>query len=174
MLGRTGFKSLLLAIGVFAISSTSAQAEQAMKVGYIDMQSAINNTADYQRGMKRLRAMQEQKVKELKALGEKINQQEKSLLGQSMAMSPDRLAQKQQELKSMRTELQRKQQDAQQALSAEKNRLDMGIGAKFEKVVGNYGKEKGFDMIMPKPMFLYVNPKYDVTADITKLLDAEK
>lgn len=171
---KVGIRSLLMFMGgMLLFGATAAQAE-AMKVGYVDMKSAIDNTADYQRGMKRLKAMQEQKVKELQALGEKISQQEKALLGQSMAMSPDRLAQKQQELKSMRTEFQRKQQDAQEALSAEKNRLDMGIGAKFQKVVSNYGKKNGYDMIMPRPMFLYVDPKHDITADITKLLDAEK
>jgi len=69
---------------------------------------------------------------------------------------------------------QRKQLDEQEALSAENNRLDMSVGAKFQSVVTAYAKKNGFDMIMPRPMFLYVDPKHDVTADITKLLDAKK
>jgi len=174
MLKKPGIRSLLLSMGaIFVLGFSTAQAAD-LKIGYVDMKSAIDNTADYQRGMKRLKSLQEQKVKELQALGGKISQQEKDLLGQSMAMSPDRLAQKQQELKSMRTEFQRKQQDAQEALSAEKNRLDMSIGAKFQSVVTAYAKKGGFDMIMPRPMFLYIDPKHDVTADITKLLDAKK
>jgi len=174
MLKKIGVRSLLLAVGaVFVFGFSTAQAE-GMKLGYVDMKSAIDNTADYQRGMKRLKAMQEQKVKELQTLGAQISKQEKDLLGQSMAMSPDRLAQKQQDLKSMRTEFQRKQQDAQEALSAEKNRLDMAVGGKFQAVVTAYGKKKGFDMIMPRPMFLYIDPKHDITGDITKLLDAKK
>ena len=174
MLKKLGVRSLLLSMGaVFALGVSGVHAGD-LKLGYVDMKSAIDNTADYQRGMKSLKAMQEKKVKELQAIGGKISQQEKKLLGQSMAMAPDRLAQKQQELKSMRTEFQRKQQDAQEALSAEKNRLDMSIGAKFQSVVTAYAKKNGFDMIMPRPMFLYVDPKHDVTADITKLLDAKK
>lgn len=167
-------RSLLMALSAAVmLGATSAQAEN-LKVGYVDMKSAVENTSDYQKGMKRLKALQEQKIKELKMLNDKVNQTEKDLLGQSMAMSPDRLAQKQQDLKAMRTEFQRKQQDAQEALAAEKNRLDMGIGAKFQKVIADYGKKNGFDMVMPKPLFLYVDPKHDVTADITKLLDAKK
>ncbi|ATX82337.1 periplasmic chaperone for outer membrane proteins Skp [Mariprofundus ferrinatatus] len=171
---KIGIRSLLLSMVAVSFVGISAVQAEGLKIGYIDVKSAMENTADHQRGMKRLQALQDQKVKELQALGGKISQQEKDLLGQSMAMSPDRLAQKQQELKAMRTDFQRKQQDAQEALQAEQNRLQMSIGSKFEKVVGSYGKKGGFDMIIAKPVTLYINPKHDITADITKLLDAEK
>ncbi|MDQ6992104.1 MAG: OmpH family outer membrane protein [Mariprofundus sp.] len=153
-------------------AGTAVAAE--LKIGYVDMKSAVENTADYQQGMQRLQALQNSKVKELRSLKEKINQGEKDLLGQSMAMSPDRLAQKQRELKEMGKNFQRKQQDAQEELGAEKNRLDIGIGAKFQKVITTYGKKGHYDMIMPRPVFLYVDPKLDVTGAITKLLDAKK
>jgi len=174
MCKKVNVRSLLLSMGAVFIFGVSTVQAETLKLGYVDVKSAMENTADYKRGMKSLKAMQDQKVKELQALGGKISQQEKNLLGQSMAMSPDRLSQKQQELKLMRTEFQRKQQDAQEALSAEQNRIQMSIGAKFEKVVQSYGKKGAYDIIMPRPMFLYVDPKHDITADVTKLLDAEK
>jgi len=155
----------------FAIGVATAA---ELKIGYVDMKSAVENTADYQQGMQRLQALQDTKVKELRALKDKIDKGEKDLLGQSMAMSPDRLAQKQQQLKEMSKEFQRNQQDAQEELGAEKNRLDIGIGAKFQKVITNYGKKGNYDMILPRPVFLYVDPRHDVTGDITKLLDAKK
>ncbi|GAV19195.1 periplasmic chaperone [Mariprofundus micogutta] len=167
-------RSIIASLGAMMICGVTMAHAEGMKFGYVDMKSAVENTADYQMGMKRLKSLQAQKVKELQALGEKISKSEKDLLGQSMAMSPDRLAQKQQALKSMRTDFQRKQQDAQEALSAEKNRLDISIGTKFQKVISSYGKQGKYDIIMQKPAFLYVDPKHDVTADITKLLDAKK
>ncbi len=153
-------------------AAAMAQAEE-LKFGYVDVKSAVENTADYQAGIKRLEALKSKKQKELNVLLDKINQAEKDLMGQSMAMSPDRLAQKQQELKEMRKNLQRKRQDAQEELVAEKNRLDMNVGAKFQAVMKDYGSKHGYDMIMPKSAFLYVDPKHDVTAMITKLLDAK-
>ena len=151
---------------------TPAQAE-GLKIGYVDMKSAVENTSDHQEGMKKLQALQNQKIKELTVLREQIAQAEKDLLGQSMAMAPDRLAMKQQELQDMQKKFQRQQQDAQEEVGAEKNRLEMSIGAKFQKVMQEYGKKNGFDLIMAKPVFLYVDPKHDVTGDITKLLDAK-
>ncbi|KON47778.1 OmpH family outer membrane protein [Mariprofundus ferrooxydans] len=163
--------SLGAAACIFAMGSATAA---ELKVGYVDMKSAVENTADYQQGMKRLQALQETKIKELRAMKEKIDKGEKDLLGQSMAMSPDRLAQKQQQLKEMRKDFQRSQQDAQEELGAEKNRLDVSIGAKFQKVISDYGKKGHYDMILPRPVFLYVDSKLDVTGDVTKLLDAQK
>ncbi len=136
-----------------------AQAE-GIKFGYVDVKSAVENTKAYQQGIARLEALK--------------NRKEKELLGQSMAMSPERLAQKQQKIKEMRKEFRRKQQDAQEELVAEKNRLDMSIGAKFQKVIKAYGEKNHFDIIMPKAPLLYANPKFDVTADITKYLDLQK
>jgi len=159
-----------LAIAV-ALPATVQAAD--LKVGYVDVKSAVENTADYQAGIKRLEALKSKKQKELNVLLDKINQSEKDLMGQSMAMSPDRLAQKQQNLKEMRKDLSRKQQDAQEELVAEKNRLDMNVGSKFQKVMKSYGKKNGYDLIMAKSAFLYVDPKHDVTASITKLLDAK-
>ncbi len=150
-----------------------AQAAE-IKFGYVDVKSAVENTKAYQQGIARLEALKSRKEKELKALSERINAAEKELLGQSMAMSPDRLAQKQQKIKEMRKEFRRKQQDAQEELVAEKNRLDMSIGAKFQKVIKAYGEKNHFDIIMPKAPLLYANPKFDVTADITKHLDQQK
>ncbi len=160
--------SLALAIAM-PVSASAAE----LKVGYVDVKSAVENTADYQTGIKRLESLKSKKQKELNVLLDKINQAEKDLMGQSMAMSPDRLAQKQQDLKKMRKDLSRKQQDAQEQLVAQKNRLDMSVGSKFQKVMKSYGKENGYDMIMAKSAFLYVDSKHDVTASITKLLDAK-
>jgi Skp family chaperone for outer membrane proteins len=157
---------------VFAFGLASAHAE-GLKIGYVDMKSALENTTDHQKGMDQLKAMSAKKIKELTSLGEKIRQAEKDLLSQSMAMSPDRLAIKQQELKQMRKVFQRKQQDAQEEIAVEKNRLEMSIGKKFQQALNTFGKQGNYDMLLAKPMFLYVDPKHDVTAEITKMLDAK-
>ncbi len=143
------------------------------KVGFVDVKSAVENTKAYQQGLKRLEALTGKKQKELDALRSKIAQSEKDMLGQSMAMSPERLSQKQSELKDLRKLYTRKQQDAQEELLGEKNKLDQGVVNKFYKVVRNFGKQGGYDLIIPKAqqIVLYGNPALDVTGEITKLLD---
>jgi len=161
---------VILAAGLLSAGSASAA---ELKIGFVDVKSAVENTKAYQQGLKRLEALTGKKQKELDALRAKIEQSEKDMLGQSMAMSPERLSQKQSELKELRKLYTRKQQDAQEELLGEKNKLDQGVVTKFYRVVDSYGKNNGFDLIMPKAqqLVLYGNPAHDVTADITKLLD---
>jgi len=52
--------------------------------------------------------------------------------------------------------------------------MDIASMTRFQKVMTDYGKKQHFDMLMPRPVFIYADPKHDVTADIIKLLDASK
>jgi Skp family chaperone for outer membrane proteins len=167
-------RSILAALGVACVMGVSTVQAAELKIGYIDIKTALESTAEYKQGMKRLKALSDKKLKELRTLKDKITQEEKNLMGQSLAMSQESLAQRQQKLKEMSKQFQRMQQDAQEELAAEKNRMDVASMNRFQKVITDYGKSHHFDLLMPKPVFIYADPKHDVTADIIKLLDAKK
>jgi Skp family chaperone for outer membrane proteins len=95
-------------------------------------------------------------------------------MGQSMAMSPDRLNKKQAKLKELRKSFTRKQQDAQEELLSKKNALDEGILMNFYDVVRTYGKDNHYDLLLQKSAMFYADPKYDITPKITKILDQKK
>lgn len=166
---RKGFITGALLSTLLATAGTATAAETA--IGVVDVRTAIQNTAAYQQGMKRIEALQNQKQKELDGLRAKIAQAENDLMGQSMAMSPERLAQKQQELKDLRKLFQRKQQDAQEEIMGEGQRLEQSIITRFYEVVRAYGKEKSYSLIIPKSAAVYSVESNDITGDITKRLD---
>lgn len=163
------FRGMAIGCMLFGFAGSTYAAD--LKIGYVDIKSAVESTAAYQSGLNKLEALKNKKQKELDAMKAKIDAAEKDVLGQSMAMSPDKLAGKQQDLNEMRKRFSRVQQDAQEELVTEKNKLDMMVGSKFQTVLKQYGKEGNFDMILPSSVLLYANPKYDVTAEITKRLD---
>ncbi|MDX8392043.1 MAG: OmpH family outer membrane protein [Mariprofundaceae bacterium] len=161
----------MMALGIL----TSGHAVAAeMKVVFVDVKSAIENTQQYRDGLHHLEAIKNNKQKELESLRDKINQMDKDLLSQSMAMSPDKLSEKQQAVNDMKKDFQRKLQDAQEAMTAERNRLLQGINTKFGKKVRELGHERGYDYILTKPSVLYVKDVHDITAEVTKQLDASK
>jgi len=161
---------LLLAASVFSIGTASAA---DLKVGIVDVKSALENTSAYKQGFNRLKSLATKKQKELEALQQKIEQAEKDMLGQSMAMSPERLSQKQTEIKDLRKLYSRKQQDAQEELQSERSKLEGRMGMKFRAVLDEFGKKGGYDLILTKaPQFvLFSSSTHDVTPEITKLLD---
>jgi Skp family chaperone for outer membrane proteins len=167
-------KSVLLAISASTLLLAGVASAAENKVAYVDVKSAVENTRAYQQGLKSLEALKNSKQKELDALRMKISQSEKDIMGQSMAMSPERLAQKQNELKELRKSFARKQQDAQEELISKKNSLDQGVISDFYEVVRDYGKKNGFDLILPKSAIIYANDALDITGDVTKLLDKKK
>ena len=159
----------LLMITTLALASAANATE--LRIAYVDVKSAVENTKAYRAGIKKLQAMQAQKQKELDALRKRIEQAEKELMAKSMVMSPDQLDRKQKEINDLRKQFSRKMQDAKDELAAEKNRLDMTVGSKFQKVIRKLGKQGGYDFIFGQPILLYADPKHDVTQQVTKMLD---
>lgn len=174
------FKKNLLIAGahVVAVAMSLMIASQAhaadLKIGYVDLKVAIENTKRYQNGFTRLEALKQKKKSELDAIRKRIDQVESDIMGQSMAMSPERLSKKQADLKDLRKSFTRKQQDAGEELVAKKNALDTDVLVNFYKLVRAYGKENKYDMLLQKSSMFYADPKFDVTSKITELLDKKK
>ena len=166
-------KSLFMGLTLTAgLLSTGLVTAAELKIGIVDVRSAIENTSAYQQGLNRLKALTAKKQKELDALRSQIEKAEKEMLGQSMAMSPERLSQKQTEINDRRKQYSRQQQDAQEEIVGEQSKLQSAQGIKLTKVLREFGKNNGYDLVLPKAQFvLYSNPAHDVTAEITKLLD---
>jgi len=169
-------KIRMLIPGMMALSllATSGVSAAELKVVFVDVKSAIENTAKFRDGLQHLESIKNNKQKEMEGLRDKINQMDKDLLNQSMAMSPEKLSQKQQEVDDLKTDFQRKLQDAQRAMELEKNRLLQGVYTKFGEKIQEFAVQKGYDYILTKPSVLYVKPVHDVTAEVTKLLDESK
>jgi len=166
---RLMITSLLL----FGLALPAAGMAAEMKIGFVDVKSAVENTQRYQKGIKALSALKKRKEKALDELRSRIEQAQKDLLGQSMAMSQERLAEKEHDIKEMRKNFNRQQQDAQEELINRKNQLDQKILKRFYAVVRAFGKEQHFDMVLPKSSGIYFDASHDVTAQITKRLDAD-
>ncbi len=174
MIRKMNMKSILASVAAICVLGLGTIQAAELKIGYIDIKSALESTAEYKQGMNRLQALKNKKLKELTALKDTITLEEKDLMGQSLAMAPEKMAQKQRQLQEKVKRFKRMQQDAQEELAAEKNRMDIASMTKFQKVMTNYGKQHHFDMLLPRPVFIYADPKHDVTGDIIKLLDAKK
>ncbi len=163
-------KSLGMVVAVWLLFTSQVLATE-MKIATVDIKTAMENTKAYAAGIKRLEALQGKKKKELEAMRKRLTDLDKELQLQSMALSNERQNAKQQELARLKKEFDRKLQDASDELKAEKRKLDSKMIGKFYDAVRSYGKEKKFDLILPKSTTVYVGESLDITADITKILD---
>jgi len=164
-------KRIISMVFVISLLWTSQGFAAEMKIGYVDIKTAMENTKAYQQGLKRLEALQNKKKDKLEAMRTRVSELDKELQMQSMTMSSEHQANKQQEFTRLKKEFDRELQDASDELKREKRQLDQTMFGKFYDVVRAYGKENNFGIIFPKSAIVYGDDAHEVTAAITKLLD---
>jgi len=145
-----------------------------MKIAYVDIKTSMENTKAYMQGIKRVEALQNKKRKKLEIMRKHVADLDKELQMQSMTMSAEHLTEKQQEFTRLKKEFDRELQDASDDLKNEKRNLDQMMYGKFFDAVRIYGKDHKIDIILPKSATIYASSTYDITADITKMLDGAK
>ncbi|MDX8377930.1 MAG: OmpH family outer membrane protein [Mariprofundales bacterium] len=166
--------AFVLAFLLVGTYGTQAIAKE-MKVAFVDLKDSIASTQTYQSGMRTLESFQKKKQQELDDLRDRIGKLENNLQSQSMMMSPDSLAQKQEELSDLRKSFTRKQQDAQEDLQRKNNLLYQGILKDFFDTVRDYGKANGYDMIFHKgAALIYGDEAHDLTTIMAKELDKKR
>ncbi|MDX8394964.1 MAG: OmpH family outer membrane protein [Mariprofundaceae bacterium] len=167
-MNKKAILGLALAIGL--LPSVIANAADS-KIGYVEVKSAIENSASYKKGIKVLKAWHTKKGEEIQKSVKKIESLATELKTQSFTLSDEMKSQKTTKLKDLDKLLKRRVQDAQEELSERTAKLWEVGGAKFEKKIKEFAKKNGYDFIVTKPGVLYASPSHDITAKITKLLD---
>jgi len=160
----------MIAAALTIAAATAGAAE--LRLAFVDVKAAIENTREYQAGIDRLKALQAKKQKELDALQKQIEELEREIERKSMVLAPEQLMEKQERAKRLRKKFERMRQDAQEELSQKKLQLDMRMMARFRKALEAIAKERGYDFVFGRPVLLYAKPVHDITAEVTKRLDA--
>jgi len=156
---------------VLLLNSAAAQAAE-LKIGFIDVKSAIENTQKYKDASSRLKSLVSKIENELKSLKDRIQTVKSEINKGAMVWSPEKLQAKRDELSDLETSFKRKQEDGGNHVGRETRRLNEGVGVGLFNVISQYAKDNGYDMILQKqPMVLYGQSKYDLTGEITRMLD---
>ena len=118
-----------------------------MKIAFVDLRRALNETNEGKRAMKKL---QDEKDK----LQKKIDQKEKSILDmqekikeQQNILSQEALQKKAQDYYTAMQELQQSYAQFQQELAAKEMKATQDILAKMEEIMAQIGKSEGYTMI---------------------------
>lgn len=171
--GVVYMKRTMFLLAVMTLTWASQLEAAELKVGYVDIKTAMENTRDYRTGLKRLEALESKKTKQLETMRNRITDLDKELQMQSMTMSNEHKMAKQEELAQLKKEFDRELQDSSDELKGEKRKLDQVLVGKFYEAVREFGQKNKFDIILPKSVTIYTNGNHDVTADITTILDTK-
>lgn len=153
----------LLAIFFLLTLSTYAFGQDNVKIGYIDMQKALNESE----AGKKAKAELEQMVKEKQVkIDEKVATRDKlvaELEKQSVVLSDEALRQKQDELDLLTREIERMASDARIELEKNQRELELDIVKDLDEIITKIGKEGGYMLILPADVILFSVEGIDIT-----------
>ncbi len=168
-------KRVILA-GVVAacIASTSVFAAD-LKLGYIDMQRALNGSEAGKEAKEQLAAKVKKYQDEINVKQEELKKLKEDLEKQSAVLSDSTRAAKEKDYQNKLKDFQRFTKDAQEELQGKDEELTRKILEVMEKVIQEYGRQKGYTFIFVKnESMLFVNDSADLTEDILKLFNSSR
>jgi outer membrane protein len=145
---------------------------EGAKIAYFNPQAVVNDSKEGKAGTAQLKALQEQKVKEIQDKQKQVETD--NTLINSPAMADDKRAALQKEIDRLGVDIQRMQQDAQQELQEKQTELQNLFQRRLYPIVEQIATEKNLQMILiADPQTIYwVDRGLDLSAEITRRMDA--
>jgi outer membrane protein len=156
---------MLCAAGVFSIAAASAQ----VKVGIVNIQKAILDTAEIKKAQAALEAKYKPRQAELekvqKELADIQSQLEGGRVNQQAAQELQARGQRRQR------EAQRMTEDLQGDVDRERNEILQGAGQRMSEVIRKIAEEKTLDVVVDVNNTLYFKPGLELTSEVTAAYD---
>ncbi len=160
----------LMALPVAAWGQTPAAA--GTKIGVINFQGAIGNTAEGKKAVQELQKKYEPRTRDLQQQQQEIQNLQEQLQKQAATLSDDEQRRLARELEEKQKRFKRGQEDYQADIQAEQQEIVQRLGQKMFRLVNDYGQQNGFALIMEgyPQIPIYFAP-IDVTEELIKRYD---
>ncbi len=166
----------LLVAGIVALCLVSTSVFAAdLKLGYIDMQRALNGSEAGKEAKEQLAAKVKKYQDEINVKQEDLKKLKDELEKQGMLLSESARASKEKDYQNKLKDFQRFTKDAQDELQGKDEEFTRKILEGMEKVIQEYGRKNGFTFIFVKnESMLFVDDKSDLTEEVLKLFNANR
>ena len=173
MLPSWKMPALATALAVLFLASP-AIAQEGAKIGYIDLQKALNASSSGKAAVDQLRGIFEEKKINLEREKASIEQRKDELDKQGLLLNESTRREREEEIRRMERDHNRKFSDSKEELSREEAKYTEGIRFDLLKIVEELGKETGYLLILEKQFsaILYAPESIDLTGSVIKRYDA--
>ena len=164
-------KTMIFAAVVFAVSF--AQAES--KIGFVDMQKAVQATAAGKKAKTELESEFEKRKKELQKKEGDLKKMGEDLEKKKSVLSEEALQKKQMEFQEEMMKYREQVGKSQVEIQKKDRDLTQPILDKMRRVIEKVAKDKGYDMVLENTaMVLFAQKSSDLTDDVIKAFEKEK
>lgn len=164
-----GFKLLVLAGALF---SSAAWAE--IRVAVVDINMAVMKSDEARLRGEKLKASFGQEEADVIAMRNQIQKLEEKRQKDAAVMGQDELRKLEKEITDKKLDLNFKGQKLQQKGKDASQELQAAMGPKVEKAMKAIIDEKKYDLILPRQAVVWSDDKFDITAELTQKINAQK
>jgi Skp family chaperone for outer membrane proteins len=153
-----------------------AAAENNFKLGVIDTQMVFENFTKAQEANEILKTAQDRLTNQLKGIQQEIDTMVERLEKQRLFLDASETQTLEADIRLKQQKLQGDLEIGQESILAKREELLAPLTQDIESLLQEVGESEGYSLILEKRLVtLYVDPKYDLTERIVKLLnDAHK
>lgn len=166
---RVSGSRLLLACSIAVLSASAAFGQT--KVGVIDTQKALLDTAELKKAQKIMEAKFKPRQDRLDQLQKEIGQLGQQLQTMAGKLTPQGEADLRAQGTRKQKEAERLQQDLQEDVDRERQDILGQSSTRMRNVIQKVAEEKGLDMVVDVGTALYFKPVLDITKDATVAYD---
>lgn len=137
------------------------------KVGVINMQKAVFDTAEISKANDEMQAKYKPKQDEINQLNAKIEEIAKQLQDGAGKLAPQAESDLRAQGQRLQRDLQYKQQDLQEQVNEDRQSILTASSQKMTEVIKKIAEEKGLDLVVDTQNTYYFKPVMDLTAEAT-------
>lgn len=146
-----------------------------IKLGYIDMQRALNGSEAGKAAKEQLAAKVKKYQDEINVKQDELKKLKEDLEKQGMLLSESARASKEKDYQNKLKDFQRFTKDAQDELQGKDEEFTRKILEGMEKIIQEYGRKNGYTFIFVKnESMLFVDDKADLTEEVLKLFNTNR
>jgi len=158
----------LLSVVLVLATVFGSGAAFAEKIGYVDLQRALNEVDEGASARNKLKKEFEAKQKKLDAQQNELKSMKEELDARGMMMKPEAREAKTAELQRKLMEVQQLYFSLQKELSEKEQKVTAGIFQKMGTLLQTMGREEGYTMIVEKSAVLYAKNHIDLTNELIR------
>lgn len=166
-------KKFLVPLFVFLLGAGAFAAEKE-KIGFVDLQVAMNESAMGKAAKTELEEIIKQKQGDVEARIMAKDALKEEIEKQSAVLSEGARKSKKDELQRMEREIERLVADTNADLQKLQRDKEMRILKELDDIIRKFGKEHGYTVIFPSDVIVYAAEGLDVTTAIVEEYDRQK
>ncbi len=158
------------AVAKNAMASTDAQ----VKLGYVDMNRALNEVNEGRTAKAQLEADGKAKKNKLEIMQNELKKMKDDLDKQRLILSKEALTEKEAQFQQKFFELQKTSMEFEQSFAEKEANFIKPISEKLQRVIAKIGQQEGYALIVPSAMALYSLPGTDLTDKVISAYNKSK